>query len=164
MFKQRITAGGLGAMLAALLLGGCATQGQQANNPDEAAVSGGTQETTEPAPAPDAASNGNQALMPEKNKSANKELALLQQILDKMARHRLTLYWSATNSYSFSVGDVVEAEFVPGQGLSVRDLSQGNIPDALTCSYDLNGNLQQGEAQATPCAKLLRTLDAQLGE
>ncbi len=150
MLDKRTTAY-LGMALALLLAAGCASQGPINTGDSEEttkAQTANTSTTDAETPAP--------AAKP-------KDQALLRQALQKMSQHRLTLYWKEKNSYTFTVGGELEAEFFPGKGLTVRDLSQGDSAEALSCKYALDGTLLE-PAGAPACTQLLKALDQLLSE
>lgn len=158
MLDKRTTAY-LGMALALLLASGCASQGPINTGDSEettTAQTANTSTTDAETPAPAAAPAKPAAAKP-------KDQALLRQALQKMSQHRLTLYWKEKNSYTFTVGGELEAEFFPGKGLTVRDLSQGDSAEALSCKYALDGTLLE-PAGAPACTQLLKALDQLLSE
>ncbi len=158
MLDKRTTAY-LGMGLALLLAGGCASQGPTDTSDTEETVASqaanGTQENAE---------NPTPADIPAKPPAAKpKDQALLRQVLQKMSQHRLTLYWKERDSYTFTVGGELEAEFFPGKLLTLRDLSQGDSAEALSCKYALDGTLLE-PAGSPACTQLLKALDQLLSE
>lgn len=85
----------------------------------------------------------------------------------RLEKNRLTQYWREKNTYTYFVGTEIEAEYKPGQALTLRDDSQEN---GLTCTFALGGGLDVagGTAEAAAankdrCNQMMFTLDQQLG-
>lgn len=147
----------------ALLLAGCAsTPNTPVQGQDVQAVHSADEPSAPPVAAvmPVAASSGPAVAGQEKGTG-------VPALAKRLEKNRLTQFWREKNSYTYFMGTEIEAEYKPGQALTLRDDSQEN---GLTCTFALKGGLAVagGPADAAAksqdrCNEMMFTLDQQLG-
>lgn len=77
------------------------------------------------------------------------------QLVHQLLANRMTMYWSASNTYSYELGGMMAAFYKPAYGLSIKP-AQGMLA-GTECRYDSQGQIQN-KAIAEPCAKLMSSL------
>jgi len=92
----------------------------------------------------------------------------LPSIIDKMEAHSRTLYWGTKDTYTYYHGGVLEAEYKPGEGITLREDKEEN---AIECRFNEAGNLAPSSAEAQlkaeikkKCSQLMFTFDEQISE
>ncbi|MDH5231975.1 MAG: hypothetical protein OEZ58_13080 [Gammaproteobacteria bacterium] len=82
-------------------------------------------------------------------------------VADKMLKNPLTLYWKERNSYSYSVGTVLEAEYFENEKLLVKAIVDDNT--RVECFYNMQGQLTNAnEKRNQLCKHVMATLQAQI--
>lgn len=152
-----------------LALGACATNpsnnGALSNEPASVST---TASTNEPAAPPTTVIVAGEALVaPAAPAPAKKEGALAT--IDKLEENPLTLYWRESNSYTYSVGSKLKAEYKPGEGLVLKEGREDGA--ALECKYSANGKLDTtgldasgAETVEKACTELMFSFDQQLSD
>ncbi len=154
---------GFFTILSVFVLAGCATQSSTSSASAEAVVIAPAADTsvpTMPAAAVVAAEPETELAEPTKLAPVP-QVGSVASVLQKMETSPYTLYWSGKNTYTYYVGGAFDAEYEPGVGLVVKDGVEGET--ALTCQYDGAGSLNDA-TKKDACAKLMFTLDAELGD
>ncbi len=86
-------------------------------------------------------------------------------IIDKMAASDFTLYWREKGLYTFYIGGVLQAEYKPGSGLTIKEDKEEN---ALECRYNEQLGLQIKKKAASDfrnrCSELMLSFDEQISE
>jgi len=85
-----------------------------------------------------------------------------------MEAHTRTLYWSQKDSYTYYHGGVLEAEYKPGKGITLREDKAEN---AIECHFNEAGNLalnsvdtQKKSTFQKKCSQLMFTFDEEISE
>ncbi len=90
-------------------------------------------------------------------------------VLKKFETNRFSLYWREKNSYTYFIGDELDAEYKPNEKrLMVRDRA---AEQGLVCVYDESGALRKSEGIAVEeseakdaCSKLMLALDDDMSD
>jgi len=107
---------------------------------------------------------GEQAVEPE----AQPMPGTVASVLKKIEINPFSLYWRDENSYTYFIGETIDAEYKPNdKSLRVRDIRN---KDGLVCFYDENGalrNTQGRDAEMSQakdvCSKMMFALDDDMG-
>lgn len=102
---------------------------------------------------------------PRKKMSPPPKKSKPKNIIDKMAASDFTLYWREKGLYTFYIGGVLQAEYKPGSGLTIKEDKEEN---ALECRYNEQLGLQIKKKAASDfrnrCSKLMLSFDEQISE
>ena len=85
-------------------------------------------------------------------------------VVKKMETSPYTLYWKESDSYSYYVGGLFDAEYKAGSGLTVLEAVGDDT--GITCKFDANGKLggSGDEKSNKACSALMFTLDDELSD
>lgn len=103
-------------------------------------------------------------------RAEKRQLSPFERTLKRMEKNPLTLYRSQRNAYTYYIGNVLEAEYKPERGLTLRN-GANRTDNSLICKYNLEGGLNSASANPgqfadaqRACADLMFTFDKQLTE
>lgn len=144
--------------IATLLLASCANTNTKPSSPGDTATS----PTTLDSPLSPVSSTPLQA---STSKTPTHTIKEVPSIIDKMAAHSRTLYWGTKDSYTYYHGGVLEAEYKPGKGITLREDKEEN---AIECHFNEAGNLSLNSSDSPglkkKCSQLMFTFDEQISE
>jgi len=148
-----------------LFLSGCATQATSTNSATKPVAIAPADESVPTMPVAIAALVIEPEIETPKEPVPEPEMGSVASVLKKMESSPYTLYWRGTDTYSYYVGGLFDAEYKPGVGLVVKD----DLPDetSLTCKYDGSGSLGDAgkdQKMKEACSKLMFTLDSELSD
>ncbi|MDX1811852.1 MAG: hypothetical protein R3240_07895 [Gammaproteobacteria bacterium] len=156
---------GLITLASAAVMSGCASQGpaQPAAEPQQNFQAAAPVDNSAPA-----IPVTSETVVPVAKKAAEPpkppEPGTMASVVDKMNKSPFTLYWREKGSYSYHVGNLVDAEYQPGTGLTLKGLKDHSH---VVCQFNAEGKLEHVDKDpnaSDQCSKLMFTLDTELGD
>ena len=104
---------------------------------------------------------------PEAEPDAGPVPGSVASVVKKMEKNPFSLYWREKNSYTFFIGNELNAEYdLDENQLVIEDIGANQ---GLVCTYDESGELrkvegQDADAAKDACDKLMFTLDNEMEE
>ncbi len=150
---------GLLSGISLFIVTGCASQGPvQAPETAQAEIPVDTS-----VPAAPVAVTAEMVVPPAEEKLADElpKTGSVASVLKKMDDNRFTLFWREKNTYTYHMGNVLDAEYKPGSGLVVKS----ETDSAVVCEFNEQGDLINVNAALdtqTKCNDLMFALDEDL--